>query len=67
MATPSCFILITFILILTQLYIDTIKQQLMLEDTSRPFISSSPSNGLETEKEGWVSKNPQSELYGDGR
>ena len=37
------------------------------EDDSRPFIIASPSNGKETEKEGWVAKNPASSLYGDGK
>ena len=36
-------------------------------DTSRPFVSSSPSNGLETEKEGWIARNPNSDFYGDGK
>ena len=36
-------------------------------DTSRPFVSSSPSNGLETEKEGWIAGNPNSDFYGDGK
>ena len=49
-----------------QLYIDTIRKTLLEEDTSRPFISSSPSNGVETEKEGWVAKIPNSYYWGDG-
>ena len=35
------------------------------EDTSRPFVPSSPSNGLDTIAEGWVAKDPQSTRYGD--
>lgn len=34
---------------------------------SRPFVPSSPSNGLETITEGWVAKNPQDTHYGDGK
>ena len=37
------------------------------EDESRPFLSSSPSNGVDTEKEGWVAKNPGSPYWGDGK
>ena len=37
------------------------------EDKSRPFLSSSPSNGVDTEKEGWVAKNPGSPYWGDGK
>ncbi|ESO87028.1 hypothetical protein LOTGIDRAFT_183459 [Lottia gigantea] len=47
------------------LYIDTIKPVVTLLDPSRPFVSSSPSNGPETEKEGWIAKNPQSDFFGD--
>lgn len=36
------------------------------EDKSRPFLSSSPSNGVDTVKEGWVAKNPNSSYWGDG-
>ena len=27
-------------------------------DVSRPFLSSSPTNGLESMKENWIAKNP---------
>jgi len=47
------------------LYIDTIRQTLEEEDHSRPFLSSSPSNGVDTEKEGWVAKKPGSPYWGD--
>ena len=36
-------------------------------DSSRPFVSSSPSDGAQTEKEGWISSNPNSDFYGDGK
>jgi beta-mannosidase len=35
------------------------------EDKSRPYVSSSPSNGLEDEKENWTAKNPGDWHYGD--
>ncbi|NXS74680.1 MANBA mannosidase, partial [Pandion haliaetus] len=35
------------------------------EDKSRPFIASSPTNGLESVKEGWLSQNPYDTHYGD--
>lgn len=34
-------------------------------DTARPYLSSSPTNGIETQKEGWVAKNPYDAHYGD--
>uniref|UniRef100_A0AAF5D2I6 beta-mannosidase n=1 Tax=Strongyloides stercoralis TaxID=6248 RepID=A0AAF5D2I6_STRER len=47
------------------LYIDNIKKIISLLDSSRPFIISSPSNGIKTEEEGGISLDPMSELYGD--
>lgn len=49
-----------------KLYVKTIREVVLREDTSRPFVSSSPSNGVESEQEGWVAQNPQDEHYGDG-
>lgn len=31
---------------------------------SRPFVSSSPSNGIESTEENYTAKNPQDPLYG---
>ena len=50
-----------------KLYIDTVYSTVKQEDTSRPFIASSPSNGMESEAEGWVAKDPGSALYGDSK
>ena len=50
-----------------QLYIDTMRATVMAEDLSRPFVSSSPSNGMMTEEEGWVSENPSNTKYGDSQ
>jgi len=42
------------------LYIDVIKEVVESHDPeiSRPFLSSSPTNGLETIRENWIAKNP---------
>ena len=47
------------------LYHDTIQPIVESEDSTHPFIMSSPSNGLESLQEGYVAKQPWSELYGD--
>lgn len=48
-----------------KLYKDTIYSIVLQEDTSRPFLSSSPSNGIQSEIEGWVAKDPGDTHYGD--
>ena len=42
------------------LYIDIIKQSVQKYDTeiSRPYLSSSPTNGKASEAENWLAKNP---------
>ncbi|KJH53172.1 glycoside hydrolase, family 2 [Dictyocaulus viviparus] len=47
------------------LYKDIIKPLVETADHSRPFLLSSPSNGVETEKEGGVSLNPGDPRFGD--
>ncbi|CAH6789038.1 Manba [Phodopus roborovskii] len=47
------------------LYVSNIREIVLQEDKSRPFIASSPTNGVKTMAEGWVSKDPYSNLYGD--
>nr|CAD7590061.1 unnamed protein product [Timema genevievae] len=42
------------------LYVDTVRAAFTKEDPSGMFVTSSPSNGDETEKEGFVASNPQS-------
>ncbi|KAG9344023.1 hypothetical protein JZ751_012499 [Albula glossodonta] len=37
----------------------------LYEDRSRPFLTSSPTNGAESEQEGWVAQNPYDTHYGD--
>jgi len=48
-----------------KLYVDTVIGNVSLLDPSRQCISSSPTNGIQTELEGWVAQNPGSSLYGD--
>ena len=50
-----------------KLYIDTIRRIVVAEDRSRPFVPSSPSNGVDTVQEGWIAKDPQSIRYGDSK
>lgn len=50
-----------------KLYISNIRTVLMTEDTSRHFVCSSPSNGVETTAEGWIAKHPQSPKFGDSK
>lgn len=47
------------------LYVDNIRALVQQEDRSRPFLVSSPSNGVESEQEGWVSVDPYDPHYGD--
>ncbi|XP_014672055.1 PREDICTED: beta-mannosidase-like [Priapulus caudatus] len=48
-----------------RLYVETIRPRVLAEDSSRPFLVSSPSNGKQSEAEGWLAKNPQDPNYGD--
>ncbi|KAK3731374.1 hypothetical protein RRG08_017942 [Elysia crispata] len=48
-----------------KLYVRTIKPIVESEDSSREYLSSSPTNGAESVKEGYVAQDPGSELYGD--
>ncbi|CAL1537672.1 unnamed protein product [Lymnaea stagnalis] len=47
------------------LYVKTIKPIVKEEDQTRVYLTSSPSDGKETEKEGYVAQDPDSEFYGD--
>nr|CAH91050.1 hypothetical protein [Pongo abelii] len=47
------------------LYVKNIGGLVLAGDKSRPFITSSPTNGAETVAEGWVSQNPNSNYFGD--
>lgn len=48
------------------LYVNTIKKIVSEEDNSRHYLVSSPTNGLKSEEENYIAKNPYSSLYGDG-
>ena len=48
-----------------RLYVDTLRPIVLTEDPSRPFITSSPTNGVKSEEQGWVSPNPYDTHYGD--
>ncbi|XP_070698730.1 beta-mannosidase [Pempheris klunzingeri] len=47
------------------LYVNNIRAIVQEEDHSRPFLVSSPTNGAESEQEGWVAANPYDPHYGD--
>ncbi|KAJ9591466.1 hypothetical protein L9F63_002072 [Diploptera punctata] len=47
------------------LYVDIIRRNTMLLETVRPFVVSSPSNGLQSEDNGYIAKNPYDTRYGD--
>ncbi|KAH7951193.1 hypothetical protein HPB52_006250 [Rhipicephalus sanguineus] len=47
------------------LYIGTMMPVIQKEDKSRPFLSSSPSNGIITSNKTWISSNPNSLYNGD--
>ncbi|XP_068084134.1 beta-mannosidase [Anabrus simplex] len=48
-----------------KLYVDTIQPIVLELDPTREYVTSSPSNGVETKNEGYVSQNPSNRLYGD--
>lgn len=48
------------------LYVSTIKKIVTEEDITRNYLVSSPTNGLKSEEENYIAKNPYSALYGDG-
>ncbi|XP_078731547.1 beta-mannosidase [Lampetra fluviatilis] len=48
-----------------QLYVGTVRAAVMQEDATRPFLASSPTNGAESESEGWVARDPYDAHYGD--
>ncbi|KAL6081098.1 hypothetical protein STEG23_005429, partial [Scotinomys teguina] len=47
------------------LYVKNIREIVLSEDKTRPFILSSPTNGAKTMEEGGISEDPYSSLYGD--
>ncbi|KAM9708937.1 beta-mannosidase [Menidia menidia] len=55
----------TYVKDYVELYVNNIKLIVQEEDQSRPFLVSSPTNGAESEHEGWVAANPYDPHYGD--
>lgn len=49
-----------------KLYVDTIQPIVEQNDPTRSYTVSSPSNGLRTVEEGYISANPYSPVFGDG-
>nr|XP_044622329.1 beta-mannosidase isoform X3 [Equus asinus] len=47
------------------LYVKNIREIVLTADKTRPFITSSPTNGAESVAEGWVSHNPYDKHFGD--
>ncbi|XP_075550188.1 beta-mannosidase-like [Dermacentor variabilis] len=48
-----------------KLYVETLQKIVYEEDMSRPFVGSTPSNGLLSELSGGIHDNPNDVLYGD--
>ena len=48
-----------------ELYVNIIGQIVAKEDDSRPYVTSSPSNGKKSVSEGYLSGHPQDNRYGD--
>lgn len=47
------------------LYVKNIREIVLSEDPSRPFLTSSPTDGEESVREGWVAEDPYDPHYGD--
>ncbi|XP_054169104.1 beta-mannosidase-like [Oppia nitens] len=47
------------------LYVNVIREIVIREDNSGIYLTSSPSNGLETIRNGWLSNSPQDNAFGD--
>ncbi|XP_049271905.1 beta-mannosidase-like [Rhipicephalus sanguineus] len=48
-----------------KLYIGVVKTVVEAEDKTRPFVSSTPSDGRKTAENGWISSTPNGEMNGD--
>lgn len=49
-----------------KLYVDVVRDEALKNDDTRDFLTSSPTNGIESEEEGYVALQPYSWQYGDG-
>ncbi|KAJ8281102.1 hypothetical protein GJAV_G00063540 [Gymnothorax javanicus] len=47
------------------LYVNNIREVVQKANSSRPFLASSPTNGVESEREGWVARDPYDTHFGD--
>ncbi|XP_043916993.1 beta-mannosidase [Protopterus annectens] len=47
------------------LYVNNIQEIVQAKDKSRPYITSSPTNGEESVQEHWIAENPYDNRYGD--
>ena len=50
-----------------KLYVNTIMPIVKREDPRRPYVTSSPSDGIQTKKEGWIALNPGDNRFGDSK
>jgi beta-mannosidase len=50
-----------------KLYVDTILTIVKETDPTRPYMTSSPSNGIASAMEGGLSSNPGNTRYGDSK
>lgn len=48
-----------------KLYVDTVRDEALKNDETRDFLTSSPTNGVESEDEGYIAENPYSLYFGD--
>lgn len=48
-----------------KLYVDTIRSEVLQNDKTRSYLVSSPTNGVKSEKEGFIAQKPGSNFYGD--
>ncbi|ELK06379.1 beta-mannosidase isoform X1 [Pteropus alecto] len=48
-----------------RLYVENIRKIVLAVDKTHPFITSSPTNGLKSIREGWLSPNPYDTNFGD--
>nr|KAF6431819.1 mannosidase beta [Rousettus aegyptiacus] len=55
----------TYIRDYVRLYVENIRKIVLGEDKTRPFITSSPTNGVKSIREGWLSPNPYDTNFGD--
>lgn len=50
-----------------KLYVNVVKKYVEIHDVNRPFVVSSPSDGVYTDENGFIGPDPYSNYYGDGK